>query len=37
VLPFELTALLLVIAAAWTIALGLFRRGDEAGDEEEAA
>jgi NADH-quinone oxidoreductase subunit J len=37
VLPFELTALLLVIAAAGTIALGLFRRGDEAGDEEEAA
>jgi NADH-quinone oxidoreductase subunit J len=38
VLPFELTALLLIIAAAGTIALGLFRRGEEpgAGDEEEA-
>jgi NADH:ubiquinone oxidoreductase subunit 6 (subunit J) len=37
VLPFELTALLLIIAAAGTIALGMFRRGDEGEDGEEAA
>jgi NADH:ubiquinone oxidoreductase subunit 6 (subunit J) len=39
VLPFELTALLLIIAAAGTIALGMFRRGEEGGgeDEEETA
>jgi NADH-quinone oxidoreductase subunit J len=39
VLPFELTALLLIIAAAGTIALGLFRRGEgePSDDEEEAA
>ena len=37
-LPFELTALLLIIAAVGTIALGLFRRGEEPpGDEEVAA
>ncbi|MBN2113864.1 MAG: NADH-quinone oxidoreductase subunit J [Acidimicrobiia bacterium] len=37
VLPFELTALLLIIAAAGTVALGLFRRGEaEGGDEGEA-
>lgn len=38
VLPFELTALLLIIAAAGTIALGLFHHGDgEPDDEEQAA
>jgi NADH-quinone oxidoreductase subunit J len=38
VLPFELTALLLIIAAVGTIALGLYRRGEEPpGDEGEAA
>jgi NADH-quinone oxidoreductase subunit J len=38
VLPFELTALLLIIAAAGTIALGLFHHaGEEPPDEEEAA
>ena len=39
VLPFELTALLLIIAAVGTIALGMFRRGEPGGDEdgEEAA
>jgi len=37
VLPFELTALLLIIAAVGTIALGLFRRGEEPSDEEETA
>ncbi len=38
VLPFELTALLLIIAAAGTIALGMFHRGEARGaaDEEEA-
>ena len=35
VLPFELTALLLIIAAAGTIALGMFRRGEEGGGEDE--
>lgn len=38
VLPFELTALLLIIAAAGTIALGLYHHaGEEPPDEEEAA
>jgi NADH:ubiquinone oxidoreductase subunit 6 (subunit J) len=37
VLPFELTALLLIIAAVGTIALGLYRRGEGPPDEEEAA
>ena len=37
-LPFELTALLLIIAAVGTIALGLFRRGEsEPGDGEDVA
>ena len=36
-LPFELTALLLIIAAVGTIALGLFPRGEEPPDEGEAA
>ena len=35
VLPFELTALLLIIAAAGTIALGMFRVGEGPGDEDE--
>lgn len=35
VLPFELTALLLIIAAAGTIALGMFRPGEEGGEEDE--
>ena len=35
VLPFELTALLLIIAATGTIALGMFRRGEEGADEDE--
>ena len=35
VLPFELTALLLIIAAAGTIALGMFRRGEAGGGEDE--
>ena len=36
VLPFELTALLLIIAAVGTIALGMFRRGEAgAGEDEE--
>lgn len=38
VLPFELTALLLIIASAGTIALGMFRRGEAgAGEDEEEA
>ncbi|MFH1331606.1 MAG: NADH-quinone oxidoreductase subunit J [Actinomycetota bacterium] len=38
VLPFELTALLLIIAAAGTVALGLFHHaGEESPDEEETA
>jgi NADH-quinone oxidoreductase subunit J len=37
VLPFELTALLLIIAAVGTIALGLFRRGEEPPEEGEEA
>jgi NADH-quinone oxidoreductase subunit J len=37
VLPFELTALLLIIAAVGTIALGLFRRGEERAEEGEEA
>jgi NADH-quinone oxidoreductase subunit J len=37
VLPFELTALLLIIAAAGTIALGMFRRAEAGEDEEEEA
>jgi NADH-quinone oxidoreductase subunit J len=35
VLPFELTALLLIIAAVGTIALGLFRRGEAGTGEDE--
>jgi len=37
VLPFELTALLLIIAAVGTVALGLFRRGEEPAEEGEEA
>ena len=37
VLPFELTALLLIIAAVGTIALGLFHRGEEPAEEGEVA
>ena len=36
-LPFELTALLLIIAAVGTIALGLFRRGEESAGDGEGA
>lgn len=37
VLPFELTALLLIIAAVATIALGLYRRGEAPSGEGEEA
>lgn len=37
VLPFELTALLLIIAAVGTIALGLFRRGEGPAEDGEEA
>src|SRR4030065_883525 len=38
VLPFELPALLLIIAAVGTVALGLFRRGEsQPGEGEDAA